>query len=133
MGLDPANVNVVRDSSSRNTLLTFDSCRNVKGVWWGCKVISFPLRERPRARLTNIHLSQYAILAMRNNPEEPSKGLRKGGSIINTASFGGHIQRRRGWLDACLALLTHPFTLTQSPAWVLLHPKSPTPLPKALF
>jgi len=39
---------------------------NVKGVWWGCK---------------------YAIIAMRNNPEEPSKGLRKGGSIINTASF----------------------------------------------
>jgi len=41
---------------------------NVKGVWWGCK---------------------YAIIAMRNNPEDPSKGLRKGGSIINTASFVG--------------------------------------------
>merc|ERR1711939_675261 len=41
---------------------------NVKGVWWGCK---------------------YAIVAMRNNPEDPSKGLRKGGSIINTASFVG--------------------------------------------
>jgi len=39
---------------------------NVKGVWRGCK---------------------YAILAMRNNAEDSSKGLRKGGSIINTASF----------------------------------------------
>ena len=39
---------------------------NVKGVWWGCK---------------------YAILAMRKNPTDASKGLRTGGSIINTASF----------------------------------------------
>ncbi|KAG8218824.1 hypothetical protein J3R82DRAFT_4502 [Butyriboletus roseoflavus] len=39
---------------------------NAKGVWWGCK---------------------YAILAMRQNPVDESKGLRAGGSIINTASF----------------------------------------------
>jgi NAD(P)-dependent dehydrogenase (short-subunit alcohol dehydrogenase family) len=39
---------------------------NTKGVWWGCK---------------------YAILAMRQNPVDESKGLRAGGSIINTASF----------------------------------------------
>lgn len=39
---------------------------NLKGVWWGCK---------------------YAILAMRNNPTDDSKGLHTGGSIINTASF----------------------------------------------
>ncbi|KAF9247125.1 hypothetical protein BU15DRAFT_69965 [Melanogaster broomeanus] len=39
---------------------------NVKGVWWGCK---------------------YAILAMRQNPVDESKGLLTGGSIINTASF----------------------------------------------
>ncbi|KAI0332488.1 short-chain dehydrogenase [Cubamyces sp. BRFM 1775] len=39
---------------------------NVKGVWWGCK---------------------YAILAMRNNPVDPARGLHTGGSIINTASF----------------------------------------------
>ncbi|PSR73440.1 hypothetical protein PHLCEN_2v10732 [Hermanssonia centrifuga] len=39
---------------------------NLKGVWWGCK---------------------YAIIAMRNNPTDESKGLRVGGSIINTASF----------------------------------------------
>jgi len=39
---------------------------NVKGVWWGCK---------------------YAILAMRKNPVDKSKGLHGGGSIINTASF----------------------------------------------
>ncbi|KAL4241529.1 NAD(P)-binding domain superfamily protein [Abortiporus biennis] len=39
---------------------------NLKGVWWGCK---------------------YAILAMRNNPTDASKGLHTGGSIINTASF----------------------------------------------
>ena len=39
---------------------------NLKGVWWGCK---------------------HAIIAMRNNPAEPDKGLHKGGSIINTASF----------------------------------------------
>ena len=39
---------------------------NVKGVWWGCK---------------------YAILAMRKNPADESKGLHAGGSIINTASF----------------------------------------------
>jgi len=39
---------------------------NVKGVWWGCK---------------------YAILAMRQNPRDESKGLHAGGSIINTASF----------------------------------------------
>ena len=39
---------------------------NLKGVWWGCK---------------------YAILAMRNNPEDKERGLHVGGSIINTASF----------------------------------------------
>jgi len=39
---------------------------NAKGVWWGCK---------------------YAILAMRENPSDESKGLHTGGSIINTASF----------------------------------------------
>jgi len=39
---------------------------NVKGVWWGCK---------------------YAIIAMRDNPTDESKGLHVGGSIINTASF----------------------------------------------
>ncbi|KAG6866519.1 hypothetical protein C0991_003063 [Blastosporella zonata] len=39
---------------------------NLKGVWWGCK---------------------YAILAMRQNPTDESKGLHTGGSIINTASF----------------------------------------------
>lgn len=39
---------------------------NLKGVWWGCK---------------------YAILAMRENKKDESKGLKQGGSIINTASF----------------------------------------------
>ena len=39
---------------------------NLKGVWWGCK---------------------YAILAMRENPTDKTKGLQTGGSIINTASF----------------------------------------------
>jgi NAD(P)-dependent dehydrogenase (short-subunit alcohol dehydrogenase family) len=39
---------------------------NLKGVWWGCK---------------------YAILAMRENQADEVKGLKKGGSIINTASF----------------------------------------------
>jgi NAD(P)-dependent dehydrogenase (short-subunit alcohol dehydrogenase family) len=39
---------------------------NLKGVWWGCK---------------------YAILAMRENPKDETKGLHTGGSIINTASF----------------------------------------------
>lgn len=39
---------------------------NLKGVWWGCK---------------------YAIAAMRNNQIDEAKGLHKGGSIINTASF----------------------------------------------
>jgi len=39
---------------------------NLKGVWWGCK---------------------YAILAMRENPTDKTKGLHTGGSIINTASF----------------------------------------------
>jgi NAD(P)-dependent dehydrogenase (short-subunit alcohol dehydrogenase family) len=39
---------------------------NLKGVWWGCK---------------------YAILAMRENQADESKGLKKGGTIINTASF----------------------------------------------
>lgn len=39
---------------------------NLKGVWWGCK---------------------YAILAMRQNETDESKGLHAGGSIINTASF----------------------------------------------
>lgn len=41
---------------------------NVKGVWFGCK---------------------YAIQAMRKNPTDASKGLRVGGSVINTASFVG--------------------------------------------
>ncbi|KAH8830629.1 hypothetical protein DL96DRAFT_1593711 [Flagelloscypha sp. PMI_526] len=39
---------------------------NLKGVWWG---------------------SKYAILAMRQNSTDESKGLHTGGSIINTASF----------------------------------------------
>ncbi|KAL4075749.1 hypothetical protein V8B97DRAFT_1926528 [Scleroderma yunnanense] len=39
---------------------------NVKGVWYGCK---------------------HAILAMRQNPVDETKGLQRGGSIINTASF----------------------------------------------
>lgn len=39
---------------------------NLKGVWWGCK---------------------YAILAMRENPKDETRGLHTGGSIINTASF----------------------------------------------
>ncbi|KAI9624828.1 hypothetical protein H4Q26_016602 [Puccinia striiformis f. sp. tritici PST-130] len=39
---------------------------NCKGVWWGCK---------------------YGIQAMLQNPTDESKGLKKGGSIINTASF----------------------------------------------
>lgn len=39
---------------------------NVKGVWWG---------------------SKYAIMAMRKNPVDEERGLRVGGSIINTASF----------------------------------------------
>jgi len=39
---------------------------NVKGVWWGCK---------------------YAILAMRQNPTDKTKGLHIGGSIINTTSI----------------------------------------------
>lgn len=39
---------------------------NLKGVWWGCK---------------------YAILAMRENPTDAARGLRAGGSIINTGSF----------------------------------------------
>jgi len=39
---------------------------NLKGVWWG---------------------SKHAIQAMRENPTDESKGLRVGGSIINTASF----------------------------------------------
>lgn len=41
---------------------------NVKGVWYGCK---------------------HAIIAMRQNPTDESKGLRVGGSVINTASFVG--------------------------------------------
>ncbi|THH12920.1 hypothetical protein EW146_g7250 [Bondarzewia mesenterica] len=47
---------------------------NVKGVWWGCK---------------------YAILAMRANPTDESKGLHVGGSIINTASFGAVLAMTR--------------------------------------
>ncbi|WAR56936.1 hypothetical protein PtB15_7B789 [Puccinia triticina] len=39
---------------------------NCKGVWWGCK---------------------YGIQAMLANPVDESKGLKPGGSIINTASF----------------------------------------------
>lgn len=39
---------------------------NVKGVWWGCK---------------------HAIIAMRKNSTDKSKGLHVGGSVINTASF----------------------------------------------
>jgi NAD(P)-dependent dehydrogenase (short-subunit alcohol dehydrogenase family) len=39
---------------------------NLKGVWWGCK---------------------YAILVMRENPTDETRGLHTGGSIINTASF----------------------------------------------
>jgi len=39
---------------------------NLKGVWWGCK---------------------HAITAMRANAVDTAKGLNKGGSIINTASF----------------------------------------------
>ena len=61
---------------------------NVKGVWWGCKVC-FPYRRfHGYARRCNNSPAQYAIIAMRNNPEDLSQGLKRGGSIINTASFG---------------------------------------------
>jgi len=39
---------------------------NVKGVWFGCK---------------------HAVIAMRNNKVDSEKGLQRGGSIINVASF----------------------------------------------
>jgi len=54
----------VLNTEERIWNLTMDI--NLKGVWWGCK---------------------YAILAMKNNPTDASKGLHVGGSIINTASF----------------------------------------------
>ncbi len=68
---------------------------NLKGVWWGCK---------------------YAIIAMRNNPTDESKGLRVGGSIINTASFVAIMGAATPQLACmflilifCLSALTHEF------------------------
>ena len=52
------------NTEERIWALTMDI--NLKGVWWGCK---------------------YAILAMRANQPDVARGLGKGGSIINTASF----------------------------------------------
>ena len=56
---------------------------NVKGVWWGCK---------------------YAILAMRQNPTDKTKGLHIGGSIINTTSIVAVIGSATPQL-ACLFIL----------------------------
>jgi NAD(P)-dependent dehydrogenase (short-subunit alcohol dehydrogenase family) len=60
---------------------------NLKGVWWGCK---------------------HAILAMRNNPTDESKGLHVGGSIINTASFVALLGAATPQL-ACTLVTIHRF------------------------
>ena len=56
---------------------------NVKGVWWGCK---------------------YAILAMRQNPTDETRGFHVGGSIINTASIVAVVGSATPQL-ACLFIL----------------------------
>ncbi|EKD04207.1 fatty acid beta-oxidation-related protein [Trichosporon asahii var. asahii CBS 8904] len=58
-----------RDDDAVNTeekIWDLTQAINVKGVWYGCK---------------------YAVIAMRNNKDEPEKGLHRGGSVINVASF----------------------------------------------
>ena len=73
---------------------------NTKGVWWGCK---------------------YAILAMRQNPVDESKGLRAGGSIINTASFVAIF-------GAATPQLACEYSVTDTPSsiiWLLIHLQTP--------
>lgn len=67
---------------------------NVKGVWWG---------------------SKYAILAMRNNPTDESKGLHTGGSIINTASFVAIMGAATPQLACERILLPYRMLLTDCP------------------
>ncbi|SRR6266404_2951859 len=61
---------------------------NLKGVWWGCK---------------------YAIIAMRENPENEKLGLHTGGSIINTASFVASMGAATSQLACKSTVIRHHF------------------------
>ncbi|KAH9963125.1 hypothetical protein BC827DRAFT_1259951 [Russula dissimulans] len=83
---------------------------NVKGVWWGCK---------------------YAILAMRENPTDESKGLHTGGSIVNTASFVGTMGAATPQL-AFLAL-TRELAMVHAREGIRVNSVSPGPLHTSLL
>jgi len=75
---------------------------NLKGVWWG---------------------SKYAILAMRENPTDDSKGLHTGGSIINTASFVALMGAATPQLACALHFILFPSLVIDNSVLQTLHRK----------
>jgi len=90
---------------------------NVKGVWWGCK---------------------YAILAMRQNPTDESKGLHTGGSIINTASFVASVGAATSQLaytasKGAVLSMTRELAMIHAREGIRLNTVSPGPLKTPLL
>jgi len=90
---------------------------NVKGVWWGCK---------------------YAILAMRENPTDESKGLHTGGSIVNTASFVGTMGAATPQLayttsKGAVLALTRELAMVHAREGIRVNSVSPGPLHTSLL
>ncbi|KAH9050010.1 hypothetical protein EDB84DRAFT_720325 [Lactarius hengduanensis] len=90
---------------------------NLKGVWWGCK---------------------YAILAMRENPNEETRGLHTGGSIINTASFVASVGAATPQLaytasKGAVLAMTRELAMIHAREGIRLNTVSPGPLKTPLL
>ncbi|KAH9179916.1 hypothetical protein EDB89DRAFT_1923890 [Lactarius sanguifluus] len=83
---------------------------NLKGVWWGCK---------------------YAILAMRENPNDETRGLHTGGSIINTASFVA--SRLSSIHQGAVLAMTRELAMIHAREGIRLNTVSPGPLKTPLL
>ncbi|KAH8999317.1 hypothetical protein EDB92DRAFT_1833548 [Lactarius akahatsu] len=90
---------------------------NLKGVWWGCK---------------------YAILAMRENPNDETRGLHTGGSIINTASFVASVGAATPQLaytasKGAVLAMTRELAMIHAREGIRLNTVSPGPLKTPLL
>ncbi|KAH9062136.1 hypothetical protein EDB87DRAFT_1682462 [Lactarius vividus] len=90
---------------------------NLKGVWWGCK---------------------YAILAMRENPNDEKRGLHTGGSIINTASFVASVGAATPQLaytasKGAVLAMTRELAMIHAREGIRLNTVSPGPLKTPLL
>ncbi|PFH52623.1 hypothetical protein AMATHDRAFT_74096 [Amanita thiersii Skay4041] len=89
---------------------------NLKGVWWGCK---------------------YAIQAMRNNPVDKERGLRTGGSIINTASFvalmGAATPQLASYYQGAVLAMTRELAIVHAREGIRINSLCPGPLKTPLL